>query len=358
MKTLERYILREFLKLLALTMTGFVFVFIVVDLFENMDHIVKNDVPFLEVTAFFAYKIPFIIGQVCPVAVLLSVLISLGILSKNGEITAVKASGVKLLKVFLPIFAAGLFISAAVIFINEYATPEGLKRAEAFRRVWFSEIKPGSFGSEGVWIRTEREILNIKDVDLKKNTLYGLTVYRIEKPFRPMRRVHSRELKWDGERWVADSATVWDFTGETVVKETVEESVVLTALAPPEELSGVKDRLDVMSIGELGRYISNLEAEGYESHKYRTDLYSRFSFPVVNFIMVFLGIPFALRTGRSGGIAVGVGLSVVIGFSYWIVFATSRSLGTGGVVPPLIAAGFPDMLFLAVGALMLGYVRQ
>ncbi len=79
---------------------------------------------------------------------------------------------------------------------------------------------------------------------------------------------------------------------------------------------------------------------------------------MVNFIMIFVGIPFALKTGRHGGIAAGVGLSVMIAFSYWIVFALTTSLGHSGILPPLIAASFPNILFLAGGALMLGYVRQ
>ncbi len=67
---------------------------------------------------------------------------------------------------------------------------------------------------------------------------------------------------------------------------------------------------------------------------------------------------FALRAGRHGGIAAGVGLSVVIGFGYWIVFGMAKSLGSSGILPPLVAAAFPDALFLALGALMFGYVRQ
>jgi lipopolysaccharide export system permease protein len=82
------------------------------------------------------------------------------------------------------------------------------------------------------------------------------------------------------------------------------------------------------------------------------------AFPFVTFILVLLGVPFPLRGARSGGIASGIGLSIVIAFSYWIIFALSTSLGAGGVLPPIIAAVFPDILFLAIAGWLLAHVKE
>ena len=359
MKTLERYILAEFLKLLAISVSSFIILFVMVDVFENMDTLVRSKAPVFTSLRFFLYKVPFIISQVSPVSVLLSVLLSLGILSGSGELTAVKAGGIRLLRAFVPLFIAGALMSVAVIIVNESVTPAAMKKAESLKRAWMTPEEASSFGREGVWTRTKDAIFNIRELDLKRNELHGVTAYEIERPsFRIRKRIHSRKAVWKDGRWVAERAVVWEFPPGGALRSMETEALGLEGLWDPESMAGVEDIRKVMGFTELRGYVKNLEAEGYEASRYKTDLYGRLTFPFINLIMVFVGIPFALKTGRHGGIASGVGLSVVIGFSYWVVFAAAKSLGSSGVIPPLLAASFPDALFLAAGALMLGYVKE
>ncbi|MFQ5442928.1 MAG: LPS export ABC transporter permease LptG [Thermodesulfobacteriota bacterium] len=358
MKRLEKYILHEFLKLLGLTLLGFIVLFMLVDLFENMDNLVKYHVPASLWPFFFIYKVPFTVSQVIPVSVLLSVLISAGLLSKHGEITAIRASGVRILRVFVPVFISGFIISVAVLATNEYLTPLGLKRAASFERKWFGAPRGGFVGKEGVWIRTKTSIINIRDMELTKKRLRGFTSFAVEKPFRLKRRVNTRLVQWEGGRWVAPKARVWTFNADGSVEEKDAAGLELEEVPPPDKFYNVKDVHRDMNMSELKGFIRNLEADGYETYRYRTDLYNRVAFPFISFIMVFLGIPFALKSARAGGIAAGVAISVLIAFSYWIVFALAKSLGAGGIIPPLLAAALPDMLFLATGALMLDYVRE
>ncbi|MFQ5353586.1 MAG: LPS export ABC transporter permease LptG [Thermodesulfobacteriota bacterium] len=358
MKRLDRYIFTEFVKLLLLTTAGFITIFILVDLFENMDNLVKYHVPITASLLFFIYKIPFIIGQVAPVAVLLSVLLSVGMLSMSGEMTAVRASGVRLLRVFIPVMIAGFLISLSVIFINEYFTPLGLKKTEAFKVQWFGNSMRGSFGGKGLWMRTNDSIINIRHLRPGDKGIEGITIYDLEKPFRLVRRIDAKKARWTGERWMTSGAVVRDFKKDGSFTETRAAPTALTNIAPPEELSRPDSRHMNLSMEELKRLIKILEAEGYGTHQYRTDLYARIAFPFVSFIMVLLGIPFPLRGARSGGIASGIGLCIIIAFSYWIVFALSTSLGSGGVVPPIIAAVFPNVLFLATAAYLLAHVKE
>ncbi len=357
MKILEKYIISEFSKLLTIATLAFIVLFIMVDLFENMDNLIKFHVPLLSGLAFFSYKIPFIITQVSPVAVLVAVLLSLGILAKHGEITAMKAGGVRLLRTVMPLLFSGLVISLAVILLNEYVTPGAMKKVDTFRKQWFG-VQGGSFGKEGVWVRTSNGIFNIRQVDLNRNLLQGVTLYVIEKPFKIKSRVYARQAVWKDERWFAPTATVWGFDGAGEAESREAEGITLEGLVEPADLANVENLQKNMSFNELKNYIKGLEADGYDPSRYRIDLYGKVSFPLVNFIMVLVGIPFALKTGRYSGIAAGVGLSVVIAFSYWVVYALTRSLGQSAVLPPFVAAVFPDILFLAIGALMFGYVRQ
>ncbi|HEY4707060.1 MAG TPA: LPS export ABC transporter permease LptG [Thermodesulfobacteriota bacterium] len=357
MKTLQKYMLSEFLKLLAIATAGFLVVFITVDLFENMDNLIKHQVPFFAAFSFFLYKVPFIAGQILPVAILVATLVSLGIFSKHGEITAMKAGGVRLLKAVTPLLAAGLVLSFGVILMNEYVSPAAMKKSDIFRKKWFG-AQEGTFGREGLWVKTESGILNVKHVDFTRNTLNGVTYFIIDKPFKLTSRIHSRQAAWQDERWVAENATVWTFTPEGEARMDVRAGLALTGVSEPEELVNLENFQQNMSFNDLREYVNDLEDEGYEASKYKIDLWGKLTFPLVNFIMVLVGIPFALKTGRYSGIASGVGLSIIIAFSYWGVYALTRSLGQSQMLPPLVAAFFPDILFLAIGALMMGYVRE
>jgi len=358
MKILERYFFAEFLKLLLLTTVGFIVVFIIVDLFENMDNLIKFHVPMLPCILFFVYSIPFILGQVAPIAALLSVLLSTGMLSMSGEITAVRASGVRLLRVFIPIFMTGFLISVSILFINEYLTPMGLKKTEAFKVQWFGKANRGSLGGKGLWLRTKDSIINIRGMEPGGTKIEGLTIYKIEKPFALRRRLDAKKAIWEGNKWMAAKAIVRDFKKDGTLIERHEGPIRLANIAPPEDLKSPGKGHMSLTISELKRLIKILDSEGYNTYRYRTDLYARVAFPFVSLIMVLLGVPFPLRGARSGGIASGIGLSILIAFSYWIIFALSTSLGSGGVVPPLLAAFFPNILFLATALYLLAHVKE
>jgi len=358
MKRLERYFFTEFAKLLLLTTAGFIVVFIIVDLFENMDNLIKFHVPISSSIAFFIYRIPFIIGQVAPISALLSVLLSTGTLSMSGEITAVRASGVRLLRVFIPIFITGLLISVFVIFINEYLTPMGLKRTEAFKVRWFHKASKGSLGGKGLWMRTKGSIINIRGIEPGADKIEGITIYKIKKPFKLTERIDAAKAHWRGKEWVANGVLIRDFNDDGTLLEKREAALKLANIPPPEDIGDTGQGHMSLSMGELKRLIKILESEGYSTYGYRTDLYARVAFPFVSLIMVLLGVPFPLRGARSGGIASGISLTILIAFSYWVVFALATSLGSGGVLPPLAAAIFPDILFLAMAGYLLAHVRE
>ena len=323
MKILEKHVLSEFMRLLFMALAGFVVLFITVDLFENIDTLIAHEVPPLASFVFFIYKLPFVIGQVSPVAVLVAVLLSLGILSTHGEITAMKAGGVRLLSTVYPLIAAGLAISLAVMLMNEYVTPAAQKKADSFRKQWFG-VQDATFGKEGLWVKSDGGILNVRHIDFRKNELFGITYYEVRKPFRVSGRIEASKAVWKEGRWLSEGATAWTFTKEGEARERANQQLALTGLEEPEKLVNLENFQQNMGFFELWEYIRTLEKDGYETTKHWIDLWSKISFPLVNFIMALVGIPFALKTGRHSGIAAGVGLSIIIAFSYWMVFRPGR----------------------------------
>jgi lipopolysaccharide export system permease protein len=113
-----------------------------------------------------------------------------------------------------------------------------------------------------------------------------------------------------------------------------------------------------MSFSEIKNFIQDIKKQGYSSTAYEVDMHAKISYSFINIIIALLGIPFALRIGRSGGMAMGIAISIAMGFFYWTFFAFCLSLGKGGVLPPVVAAWVANLAFGFLGLYMFLHVRQ
>jgi lipopolysaccharide export system permease protein len=109
----------------------------------------------------------------------------------------------------------------------------------------------------------------------------------------------------------------------------------------PEDFKVVQKDVETMGYTELKRYIQKLQTEGYDATRYIVDLHGKIAFSLVSLILAVIGISFSLRSERSGGSQ----NRVIIGFSYWLVFAFGMSLGRSGTLPPITAAWFGNIIF-------------
>ncbi|MFQ5585602.1 MAG: LPS export ABC transporter permease LptG [Thermodesulfobacteriota bacterium] len=358
MRVLDRYLLREFLKLFALTIISFVALYLIVDLFEQIDDIFENHLPLTVSIRFFIYKIPFIFYQVSPIAVLMATLLTMGILSRHRELTAVKAGGVSIMRCALPIFFCGLVISFLNLFVNEAVVPLANRENFAIKREWFDRKPVGIFNQGTVWFRDSDVIYSIQYLDMNAGDIRNFTMYRLGSSFVPVSQLHADKLVWRDNQWRVTTGVMRRFTGEGGITTEVVRDTPIRLLGGPEEIGRYDFDPDEMSYGALRRFIKRLKREGYGARRYRVDLNSKIAFPFVNLVMVLIGIPFAVSGGRRGGLALSVTVTVLIGFSYWIINAINISLGHSGVVPPFVAAWFTNIIFATVGLLMLSHVRQ
>lgn len=120
----------------------------------------------------------------------------------------------------------------------------------------------------------------------------------------------------------------------------------------------VERKSDEMSYTELRTYVHKIRAAGYDSTRYLVDLHAKVASPLLNLVMLLAGIPFALKTGRSGGLALNIGVSVMIGFICGVTFYVFLSFGKSAILPPLISVWTPIVLFGLAGTFTLMSVRQ
>lgn len=357
---LHRYVVREYLKVFFLSLSSLILIYLVVLFFQKMDTFIKYQAPFLLIFEYFLYKIPEVIFQwTLPYAVLLSTLLTLGTFARHSEITAMKAGGVSLYRITIPLFIIALLISFFSFLGNEYLVPLTNQKTRYLLSVEVrKELQTSYFKNYKIWYYGDRGIFNIQLLDADGKKLKGMTLYQFDDQFRCIRRIDAREARWTNGKWILYQGAIREFQEGGGIHTVPFSDHEFDLQEDWESFQKIQQKSGEMSYTELHAYIEKIGVAGYDTTRYLVDLYSKLSYPFLNLIMVLIGIPFALKTGRSGGVALSIGISVMIGFAYGVIFYVFLSFGKSGVLPPFLAAWTPTLLFGLTGIFTLMSLRQ
>ncbi len=360
MTIISSYISREFIKHFLLCLGACVGLFFVIDLsVQYLDNFSKYNPPFLLTVLFCSYKIPQMFSWMCPMAILLSLFLTLALLSRNNEITAMKASGISVYTIISPLLVLSSCIALTSFGNQELILPYASRKAEHIETIKIKHKKePNLLKQDRFWYRSENAICNIELFEYQTNTLQGITIYFFDHQFRLVQRVDAKSAKWIDNQWHFYNLITRTFNPDgTMTLENAKEKV-MSLKETPNDFKVARKEPEEMSYGELKNYINKIEKAGYQIPEYIPYLHAKLSFPFICIIMPILAIPFALRIGRGGGIARGIGMSVMIGFIYFVFYNFSLTLGKGGILSPLVSAWVANILFGSLGTYLLLKVRQ
>lgn len=393
MSILDRYILREFLKVLVFGILALILVFTVVDLFERIDNIVRNKAPFSVAVTFFLARIPQVVFMVTPISILLATLLVMGAFARHSEVIAMLATGVSIYRMIVPLLLMGLLVSLMMFGLNEFVVPVANRLAEESKRIINAKPDERQLAKIQIWFRgqQERRVYYINALVPEDWIIYELTVFELNDQFLPIKRLdaghaiyHPSSLQLQQEakqHWRAQISHLLpkhfqNFIETETLDNKTEEQGTWTLYNGTERWLDTSEKRPIISFQqrddyriprtfsefrqetkdpedmnyiELKKYITTLSASGnYNVLKYVVDLHAKFAYPFVSVVMVIIGFPFALKSPRSGA-AMGVGLSVFIGISYWILLQLGISLGHAQILPPLIAAWVSHIFFALAG---------
>ena len=359
-RIVHRYVIREYLKIFALSLSSLILIYIVVIFFQKMNLFNRYQAPFYLMFEYLLYKIPEATFQwTIPYAALLSTLLTLGTLSRYSEITAFKAGGISLYRITFPLIFIVLIISFLSFLGNDYLVPFTNQKTRYLLDVKVRKEPPTSFFKNyKIWYRSDHRIFNIQLLDPNEKALKGFTLYEFNDQFRCVQRIDAKEARWMSEKWRFFHGTVRHFDESGSFQMTSFEEMDFPLKEDWESFQNSESDSDGMNYAELRTYIQKILASGYDATRYLVALYSKLSYPLLNVIMVLIGIPFALKTGRSGGVALSIGISVMLGFLYGIVFYVFISFGKAGILPPVLACWIPTLLFGLAGIFTLMSIRQ
>jgi lipopolysaccharide export system permease protein len=356
---ITRYFLSEFLRVLGLCLAAFVALYLIIDLFGRIEDILSHEVGTGVLIEYFLCNLPLIIYQLCPMAVLLSTFITIGLFVRNHEITALKAHGISLYRV-LNVF---IFISAGIftasLFMQQYIIPDATTR---FREIRHAQIKGRPLSrlvdTTGFWYRSQEAIYNIDFFEPERNTLARVNILYIDDTFQAQSSIYAATGTWNGKTWdlLDGIERFFHADGNQTARAFRHKTVSLNAT--PEDFHLSRKTGDELSFTDLWGLLKKLKESDYPSSSYSVDLHAKISYSFINIIMAILGIPFALMIGRSGSMALGIAASTGLGLAYWLFFSFCISLGKGGILHPFIAAWIANIIFGMLGIYFFLRVRQ
>jgi len=349
---LERYVARAYLRKFSLILPSFLGIYLIVDFFEKIDRLLAAHVELLTVVAYFIMKVPQIIGQIMPAAILVAVMITLAILSRHNETIAMKSSGIDILVLFRPLLTlAGLFC-LGLLALNLYLIPWSNQRLHT---IWETEVEKKPVRSliklERFWYKGDRAIYNISMYDKYAQALEGVKIYLFDDQFRLVQLITAQRGTWTGQDWAFSEGFVQDFpphrpmTGETF------QSRTLKLTERPEDFGSLEKKVSEMDAPELYTYIHRLERDKYDSTPYWIDLLSRFASAFTPLVVTLIGGSLVLLR-EKGNIALGITLGIGIIFFYWLAEGFFSSLGLVGRLPAVIATWIPNALFISGGLIL------
>jgi LPS export ABC transporter permease LptG len=305
------------------------------------------------VVDYFRYLAPYLLYQLAPLGALVAVLVTLGIMSKNNEIVAIKASGISMYRLAVPLLLAGLALAVTMIVLDDTYLPFASQRQDALR----NQIKgkpPQTYTHPQRWIFGENsKIYNYDLFDPTQNLFGGLTVLEIDPAtFQVRRRIFASRARWSEtpKVWVLEGSWVRDFADGTIVRyERLPPVTSLPELTePPSYFNREVRQAFQMSWRELRRYIEGLHRAGFDVSTLTVQWHEKIAFPLLAPVSMLLAIPFAFLVGTRGAVG-GVALGVGFGIVYWAVAKLLEAMGGVGQLPPFLAGWSPDIIFFFLG---------
>jgi LPS export ABC transporter permease LptG/LPS export ABC transporter permease LptF len=358
---MDSYVLSNFIFYFVLWLAAFVTMTQIFNFFDLLGDVVKNHIALSRVLTYHVFLTPLLIYDTLPVAVLLAVLVTFGVMTKNNEVIAFKACGVSVRRLGLPVLLMSGILSAA-LFAADYSW---IPQANQIQDAIHNEIKGRPVQTylhpERKWVIHNSRIFYYRGFDAAEKMMIEPFVFEIDpKTFRLVREITANRARWQSnmKQWVWEQGSVRDIDG---VDEKRLENFTVTSFpeiteVPDDFLIAVKQNQQ-MNYDELGTYVKYLQERGFDTVKLQVQYHKKFAVPVFALIMALISVPFGFLVGNRGAMA-GIGVSIAIAMAYLGVDRLFEQMGNVNYLPAAVAAWTPDALFFLAGLYLLLRMRS
>ncbi|HXZ48673.1 MAG TPA: LPS export ABC transporter permease LptG [Usitatibacter sp.] len=345
---LLRYFGREILLASLFVLVALLALFGFFDLIRELGDLGKGNYRLPAMLAYVALSLASHAYVLLPAAGLIGTLFALARMSEHSEITVMRASGLSLAQLGLHVAAAGVAIALATVAMGEFVAPYAEEAAKDLRLKATQSIVAREFRS-GFWVKDERSFVNIQDVTAD-TTLLNLKIYEFDPAFRLTAISRAAKGTYEGpNRWELSDVELTRFDGDRAVLEKVPRATWNSVLTP-DILAVLKIVPEEMSAANLLAYIEHLRENRQKATRYEIALWNKLLYPLVAIALMVMAIPFALQSGRAGGIGAKIVMGILFGLLFHFGGRLFSHIGLLNDWPPLVSAGAPFAAVLGVAA--------
>jgi LPS export ABC transporter permease LptG/LPS export ABC transporter permease LptF len=361
-RILDEYVVREFLGTFFLVLAGFVVMMLIFTFFDLVGDILRNHIPMSTVGDYLINLTPSMLYQIAPLAVLIAVLVTFGVLNRNSELTAMKASGISLYRLVVPIVSISVIMAVTLFLFDDFYLPQANRRAEALRNIikglppqtvlhpehnWiFGEPRPGEPG----------RIFYYQFFDTDHDEFANLSVFEFDpSTFALSRRIFAVRAVWDPalDSWRFLNGWQRDIGGANITEYREFKQTSFSEIhEDPAHFKKEGLQSQEMNFGQLDRYIADLSQSGFDTMRLRVALWHKIAYPIIAIVMAVLAIPFSLSMGRRGSLT-GMAVAILVALTYFVVDGLFGAMGNVNYLPAALAAWSPDILFGLTGGYLL-----
>lgn len=361
-KVWASYLIREFLKILLMILTTFVSVFCIVDFFEkNARYFPKYNPPMSVVLEFYLTQVPKLTVDVLPFTVMFSAIIVLWTFSRSGEISVLRAAGMPVSKICLPLFAVGLCLAVCSFLASEYVVPKTSTHLRWIETVKIENEKLDRMFFESNWIRGTNSFLRYGWLDRFAGSLEQPEYFVFSDRGTITQFVQAQRAVFDPleGRWILQNAAVTHFgVGQKKLQISMFPAIRTTVYSHPPRLLKEGITHDQLSYRQLRTLVRESKQSGGMVAEREVELYQKLAFPFANVIFIFLAVPFALRKERQADTYIGVALVLVLALLFWLGNEVMRSLAQSSRLNPVLAAWTTSVVFTFFGIYLLRKVDK
>lgn len=358
MKILDKYLLKEVFPIFLIVIFLFIIMMIGNDLlFIYTDLIITRKTPFILATKLLLLRLPAFLVLAFPVSILFGSLLSLGKLTKDNEITAMRMGRISFYRLMFPLLVLGIIMSFVAYLTNEEIVPWTNHASENIvRRLILSQPLP--YIKENIFFKGgEDKYFYVRKYNKESSLLEGVMIYEITSEKYP-RVITAKQAYWKGDSWYLKDGIIHKYDKDGYLEYEINfKDLQIHIEINPVEFFGEQRTPQEMSAKELFKQIKIFEKGGIDTKALAVDFHFKFSIPFACFIVVLIGAPLSIKAGRAGGF-LGIIFSILLTFFYYVLMSVSRSFGFQGMLSPLLAAWFPNLIFAIIGIYLIWKVEH
>ncbi len=360
MKILDKYLTKQFIQTIVFGLFAFTLIFVVIDMMENLDDFIDQNVPAHIIFHYYLVFSPDIIKLMTPVAVLFAALFTVGKSANLSELTAIKSSGVSIYRFSAPFLITTLFISLFSVYFSGYVVPLANKTKQHIEMTYLN--RGYSFSGSNLFFQdSNTRIVNISFFDDSRDQANRVSIQSFAKndPTKMVSRIDAVNMVYDSlsNSWTAHRGVKRTFEDSTQTAQYFTVLKITNLNFTPKELRTKQQKPEEMNLTELKNSINTQKKAGIDPTNTLIEYYSRYSFPMASLVVVLFGLPISANK-RKGGLAVQVGINILVTFIYLVFMKVSQAFGKNGAMNPLLTAWLANLIFLAGALINFPRIRQ